>query len=228
MIEVKNLVIQLRKQGKSYSEIQKEIQKPLPKSTIATWCRDVRVPKKFLDINRERSRLGLARAREASLISRKLQRGTLVDLIDAGNKELPGLLKNKNIAKISLALLYLAEGSKSKRGSLMFGNSDPEIVRLFMKLLRQSYVVDETKFRCTLQCRADQDIVTVEKFWAKITKIPLKQFYKPQIDSRTLGRPTKKENYKGVCRIDYFSSKVDLELKRIVVLINQYYLGPIV
>src|SRR3989344_4731505 len=122
---------------------------------------------------------------------------------------------NKHSRKIVLVILYLAEGSKSARGSLMFGNSDPAVVLMFINLMRECYKLDERKFRCTLQCRADQDIKKLERFWSKTTKISLGQFYKARVDKRTLGQISKKQDYKGVCRIDYFSSAVDLELKRI-------------
>ena len=59
------------------------------------------------------------------------------------------------------------------------------------------------------------DIKKLEKFWSETTRIPLSQFYGARVDKRTLGRVSEKREYKGVCRIDYFSSAVDLELKRI-------------
>ena len=105
----------------------------------------------------------------------------------------------------------------------MFGNSDPSIISLFMSLLRYCYNIDESKFRCTLQCRADQNTKKLEKFWSQITKIPLSQFYKARVDPRTIDKPSKKLNYKGVCRIDYFSADLFIELKQIAEIIHR---GP--
>ena len=104
----------------------------------------------------------------------------------------------------------------------MLGNSEPLVIRLFLNLLRYCYNIDESKFRCTLQCRADQNIPKLEKFWSQITNIPLAQFYKARIDPRTIGKPSNNPNYKGVCRIDYFSGDIFMELKQIMSLI----LGP--
>jgi len=104
----------------------------------------------------------------------------------------------------------------------MFGNSDPPIITLFLSLLRRCYNIDENKFRCTLQCRADQNIPKLEKFWSQVTKIPMPQFYKARIDPRTIGKPSRKPDYKGVCRIDYFSGDIFMELKQIMEVI----LGP--
>ncbi len=125
------------------------------------------------------------------------------------------------VAKLMLVMLYLGEGAKNKKGSLMLGNSDPAIVRLFLQLLRKCYKIDESKFRCTVQCRADQDINFLEKFWSNVTQIPSRQFYKARIDPRTIGKPTKKSDYKGVCVIDLFSAHIFNEIKIIAGLITK-------
>ena len=64
-------------------------------------------------------------------------------------------------------------------------------------------------------CRADQNTKKLEKFWSNITRIPLSQFYKPRKDARTIGKPTKRKDYKGVCKIDYFSADIYTELMMI-------------
>ena len=109
-------------------------------------------------------------------------------------------------------MLYLGEGSKARKGSLCFANSDPLVIELFLSLMRKCYSIDTNKFRCTVQCRADQDIKNLENFWMAITKIPKSQFYKAQIDPRTIGKPSRRLAYKGVCRIDYFSADIFTEL----------------
>src|SRR3989344_718757 len=126
------------------------------------------------------------------------------------------IIKNKDVGKIALSMLYLGEGTKSlDRGSLRFGNSDSFIIGLFLNLMRKYYKVDEKKFRCTILCRADQNVVDLEKFWQEITKIPKSQFYKARIDARTIGKPSQKINYRGVCAIDYFSADTFLDLMQI-------------
>ena len=81
-----------------------------------------------------------------------------------------------------------------------------------------------------MQCRADQDVIALEEFWINATKIPKRLFYKSRIDPRTYGKPTLKSNYKGVLRIDYFDTKVRIELESLANLIyNQLAVkGPVV
>lgn len=207
---------QLRQKGKTYSEIINLLQTNIPKSTLAYWCRNISVPKSYHAKVRKLNKMNLAEGRKISSRNRKERRENFLKDVDIKNENLYNIFANNSYSrKIALTILYLAEGSKTARGGLMFGNSDPTIVLMFVNLMRECYKLDERKFRCTLQCRADQDIKKLEKFWSKTTKISLKQFYKARVDKRTLGQVSKKQDYKGVCRIDYFSSAVDLELKRI-------------
>jgi hypothetical protein len=52
-----------------------------------------------------------------------------------------------------------------------------------------------------------------------VTKVPKKLFYKTQIDPRTIGKPTRKIGYKGVLRVDYFDTKVQLDLESLADLV---------
>ena len=214
-----------------YSEIRQILKLKVPKSTISTWCKGIELDEKAKNRVNDKIKktLAVSRVKAWSTIAAKRQK--YLESIYSQNKAVIKNLQNIEVAKIALAMLYLGEGSKTHRGSLMFGNSEPKVIALFLKLLRQSYVIDESKFRYTLQCRADQDVKKLEAYWSDLTDIPPAQCYKVQIDPRTKGKPLKKQGYKGVCRIDYFSAHIDNELLIIVDLINKYYrlnFGPVV
>ncbi len=219
--DIKNQVQTLRKSGKTYSEIQKYLNTKIPKSTISYWCRELPLPFGYERKIAGYNKYNLDKARKIALAVIKENRNKYLESISDRNKHLINELDNLNTAKIALAMLYLGEGSKTNRASLMFGNSDPLVIGLFLRLLRNCYKINESKFRCTLQCRADQNIEELEKFWSNITKIPMSQFYKARIDPRTINRPSRKLNYKGVCRIDYFSADLSIELKCIIKTISQ-------
>jgi hypothetical protein len=218
--DTKNLALHLRSTGKTYAEILKILPHSVPKSTLSNWCGHVKLPAWYKNKIRASNKKHLIMARKLSLLSKQKKRETLFKNIDARNYHLTKLIEQPDDSKLVLIALYLAEGSKNRRGSTTFGNSDPLIIRLYMKLLRQCYKIDETKFRCTLQGRADQNVKKLEKFWSDTTGIPLSQFYKARIDPRSIGKKSKKPNYKGVCRIDYFSAALDTEFKRIIRLID--------
>ncbi|MDD2753221.1 MAG: hypothetical protein PHT44_01265 [Candidatus Portnoybacteria bacterium] len=217
--ELKIRAQNLRSKGSTYLEIQELLNTKIPKSTLSYWCRGLDLPMGYQQRIEDYNKFNLKKAQEAALISNKARREIYLKKIDKQNLHLIESLNDKDTVKIALAILYAAEGSKSTRSSIMLGNSSPSIINLFLRLLRSCYTIDESKFRCTLQCRADQNIQKLEEFWSDITKIPLTQFYKAQIDPRTIDKPSKKPDYKGVCRIDYFSGEIFLDLTSVIKII---------
>lgn len=215
---LKNRAVLLRKNGKTYSEIRSKLNCPIPKSTLSTWFKNIILSEDQKGVLKKRIIDNINRSRKIALATNRKKREHYLKAVTDRVWQLKQLVENKDIAKIVAAVLYMGEGKKSS-SSIVFGNSDPKIISLFLRLLRRCYNIDENKFRCTLQCRADQNIKILEKFWSKTTRIPLKKFYKAQIDPRTIGKPTKKPDYKGVCRIDYFSADIFNELMKIAEII---------
>jgi hypothetical protein len=223
---LRNKAIFLRKNGKTYKEIIDELNKNISKSTLSYWCKNIILSTKQKNRIEKIIKNNIKQGRIKALKTNRLKREQYLKSVENRVNHLGGFIKNENIAKIALAMIYLGEGSKTKKGSLMIGNSDPNIINLFLKLLRKCYKIDESKFRCTLQARADQPIKKLEKFWAKTTEIPLNQFYKARIDPRTIGKISQKNNYKGVCRIDYFSADIYVEMMKIAEIINKSIESP--
>ncbi len=213
--ETKERARKLRKQGYTFPEIQKRLEMQIPKATLVHWFKGINLTEAQKEKIAVRNLKQLYTARAHSVEARARRKTAYLDSLEKKYLPLASLLNDSAVAHIMLGCLYLAEGSKNASGKLTFGNSDPRIVSLFLKLLRESYTLDESKFRCTLQARADQDIPGLEKFWRKLTGIPKQQFYKARIDSRSIGKATLKGGYKGVCRIDYFSAELFNEITSI-------------
>jgi hypothetical protein len=211
-LKYKSRAIALRRAGKTYSEIQNSIKTKIPQSTLSDWF------KKANFSEREQKKIkagGVARIKagnQKTLAIQKAKRELYFQEIRNRLLPLRDLLHNSDVAKLTLMMLYWCEGGKHERGSVVFGNSDPRIITLFISLLRKCYSLDESKFRITVQCRADQNPKKLAIYWSRITGVSLRQFYKPQIDLRTAGKPSKQSDYHGVCRIDYFSAKIYHEL----------------
>lgn len=199
--------IALRKTGKSYSEISK-ILGGIPKGSLSYWLSDIPLSLNQRTKLQKSTLRKLVQARKKSVAVRRQRRNEYFQNIYFQHQALSTWLKKKEPALLVLATLYLAEGGKTQRGALSFGNSDPGVIRLFLQLLRFCYKIDESKFRCTVQGRADQDFTKLERFWSVTTRIQKSQFYKARVDPRSKGERTKKVHYKGVCRIDYFSAPV--------------------
>lgn len=209
--EIKQKAIELRKQGFTYSEIPKLLNYPIPKNTFTGWFKNVYLSVEAQNRIKERIKKGGSPGR---VIAWENTRRNRVNKLDTIYKKVSQEINSIDYltAKISLAMLYLAEGGKVGE-FVRFCNSDPKVIQIFLTLLRRSFTIKETKLRGRVQCRVDQDIEELEKFWSQKTNIPLNQFQKPFIDSRTIGKPTKRLDYKGVFVVIYCSSEIFLEVK---------------
>lgn len=100
---------------------------------------------------------------------------------------------NKREQKLYLSglMLYWAEGVKSSSSTVDFANSDSRMVKLFLKMLRKIYQVNESRLRVLLYCYSNQNKNHLIKYWSKQLKIPKSQFIKPYV------RQDYKESKKG-------------------------------
>ncbi len=209
-----DLVRRLRSRGKTYGEINSHLELKIPKSTLSFWCQNVSLPPKYAGRIKRLNFNSFEKARRIAVEMNRIKREEFLDKIEATNLPIARDITNRNSAKIALAMLCLGEASKSGTGSSFYlGSSNPKIITLFIELLKYCFNFQMEKVRCTVQCRADQDITSLEKHWQMVSGIPKKQFYKSRVDPRTFGKPTKKTEYMGVLKVDYFDRKIQLELE---------------
>jgi len=215
-IDIQREVQKLRGKGKTYSEILKEINISIPKSTLSSWCQNVLLPSGYKKKIEELNKINHNKALAAALASNELKRQKLFLEIERKNNNLRYKMSDKDILRSLLAVLYLGEGAKwrSHRG-LMLGSSDPNIVKLYIKLLKLCYGINVVELRCRVSYRADQNIKKLESFLSKVSGIPIKNFYKTIPDPRTIGKATKNMDYKGVCVITCKGTEIQLELEEI-------------
>lgn len=220
MPTLKDQAMALRLRGFTRPEIEKRLDVLIAKGTFAYWTRELILP---APAQRRLEKIRLAKLKLARAAASKQKRTVSEgkrDLARKQNFHLKNLLAQHKGAKLALAILYLGEGTKyHKRAALTLGNANLEVIRLYLKLLRTVYNADPAKLRCTVQCRADQNIPELQKFWQKLTTIPPKQFYKTQIDPRSIGKVTTRKDYKGVCRIDYLSAQAFTDLMETIKLL---------
>lgn len=224
--------IKLRSEGQTYTEIRHALNFKIPKGTFHSWFKNIVLPKDYYSKIAKLNRDHLKQARLIAAEVNKVKRQEFLSNLDKINLTIAGSIHDPKTAKIALAMLCLGEASKykSKTTAFSLGNSDPRIIIIFISLLKFCFDFKLEKVRCTVQCRADQDVESLEKYWMGVTKIPKTLFYKAQIDPRTIGKPTKNKDYKGVLRINYLDTKVQLELESLSELIyNKLQLtdGPV-
>lgn len=165
----------------------------VPSSTIRNWCAGVDQSSKWdtLIASNERKREALRRS-EAHVADRVRAAG-------------------KDEAKLMASLLYWCEGSKYPSSTAVtMVNSDPELMRTFVRLLRSAYDLDESKFHVHVQIHTTHDFEAIRKYWSTLLNISPAQFMKP-----TVTRPNGKKHrgmYMGTCTVKYQDYRILLKL----------------
>lgn len=213
--QIKQRARGLRNQGFSLGEIGQKL--AVPKNTISGWVRDIQLTKIQKKRIKEKEILSAAKGRVLALKTNRIKIEKWKQGIrDKVNHFKNYLSQNAEIGKLICGVLYLCEGAKYPASRyLYFGNSDPKIISFFVNALRKYYAIDENKLRFDIMYRYDQNYQELRTYWSRITSIPETKCLKSKADIRTKGRPTLKPDYRGVCRVIYYSTSLQFELQAI-------------
>lgn len=217
---IKQKAIQLRKQGISIPKIARQL--GIAKSTASNWVSSLPLPEHILRHLSENSLTGCEKGREVIRIRRMLQRDK--QRRDAG--KLLEIFERKidtNFTKLCAAILFWCEGSKRDLGSVGFINSDPFMIKVFLRALREGYELDETKFRIVIHLHDYHDDEEQKRYWSKITNIPITQFTKSYRKPNTKIR--KREGYQGCISLKYFDARLAKELDALYHVFAERYVG---
>lgn len=199
--------IELRQQGLSYREILAQIQ--VSKASLSLWLKDVTLlPGHAYRITEKR----LASARRGAL-KRKEERVALTkEIKDKARKEI-GRLSTRELWLIGIAL-YWAEGSKEKEygpGSrVVFSNSDPYMVKLFLKWLLEIIKIPKERIYLSIYIHESHrnNLEKAVNHWSKYTGFPTKAFNKIYFKKNKISTKRRNigENYFGLLRISVTES----------------------
>lgn len=204
--EIRNRAVKFRKQGYSLAEISYKL--GISKSTASVWLRDIKLSKKAKNRIKRRSLQGQRRA----AVTKKRKMEVLMSKYRLGARVLLEKFSiTLELSQVFCALLYWAEGAKFTDNRLEFTNSDPEMIRAYLKLLRKGFKIDERKLRVNIHLHHYHEDLEQKRFWSEVTGIPLSQFNKSYIKPHTQKR--KRENYPGCVRICYYSADTARKIK---------------
>jgi hypothetical protein len=180
----------LRRLGLSYGEIMELI--PVKKSTLATWCRDVRLTEEQIEAIKERRAPDPGFPRNTNRKRRKE-----IELIRA-----QAALEAEHLVDDPLWLagtvLYWGEGFKTQ-SQLGMANSDPHALRLFIRWTDR-YHLPATGYRAKLNLHAENDEPAARQWWSDQLGIPLTNFNKSFIKPDGTGH-RKNHLHHGVCMV---------------------------
>ena len=192
----KHLAIQFRKQEKSYNKISKELD--IPKSTLSDWLSNF---KWSSVIKEELTRKASYIAKKRLRIYNKRRKILWEQWREKARQEAKdnfSVLKNSNLFLAGL-MLYWSEGDgKIENGQVRLANTDPEMIRIFVKFLHHVCRVSLEKIRVYIILYPDLNENKCKEFWSRASEVPRNQFSKTQY---IYGKhPTRRLNY-GICQI---------------------------
>jgi len=116
------------------------------------------------------------------------------------------LTKKEEELKIAGAMLYWGEGSKNGN-TVKFTNSNPGMIRLFLKFLRIVCGVSEDRLKALIHMYPDHNKKEIELFWSRATKIPSRRFYLSYIHKGKPGTYKNKSPY-GTIALNYSDKRL--------------------
>ena len=197
--ELKPNAIKLRGKGFSIGKIERHL--GIPRSTLSGWLRNVELSREQKEKLTQNWKNALVKARGKAVLWHNTQKENR--LREAKNQALKTMeaidITDKKILELTLAILYMGEGTKKKVETAM-GSSDPLILKFFLATLKALNNFDLKKIKCQLNLRADQNPEKMKRFWSKELSVPIDNFGYVNLDKRTIGSKTY-PHYKGVCQV---------------------------
>lgn len=201
----KNKAISLRKQGLSYSEILKKIS--VAKSTLSLWLHSVALSK-------HQSQRLTEKKLKSAMRGAQTRRKQRIDNANAIYQKSGGEIGN--ISKRELLLigsaLYWAEGSKQKEHNVsqgvIFGNSDPNMIRLFLVFAKDILGVEDDAIKFELYIHRTGNVPRAVKYWVGELREPKSKFSTVYFKNGNANTKRKNisENYHGLVRVRVLKS----------------------
>jgi transposase-like protein len=193
-----------REEGRSVKEIAKTL--GVARSTVSLWVRDIELTTEqhaaLLARNPayNRQRRGQAVVRERGRLRRRTY-------------QLAGRRRVRSGEPLFVAgcMLYWGEGDKA-RGSVGLSNSDPEVIRLFGRFLRECFQVPDEQMR--VSCYLFTDHLSkqseIEQFWLDVLELPRTSLRKSVVNnySRSSQRKRKRRLPYGTCKLVVYRTEI--------------------
>jgi transposase-like protein len=181
--------------GASVKEIARRVD--VAQSTVSRWVRDIELTEDQREALRIAAYNGHVKGRT---MNSRLRREVRVMAQEEGRI----LAAQRDPEFVAGCMLYWAEGSR-QRNSLRFTNSDPEMVRFFVRFLRRFWNLDDTDLRITCNLFADhvETQREIEDFWLDVASLPRSCLCKSTVNVYSKYSKKKRQNKLpyGTCRI---------------------------
>lgn len=196
----KSEAIELRKSGKSYTDIERLL--VIPRSTLSEWLSSHRWSEKIKKELIKREKAGhIIRLRRLNDIRGK----NLARLYEQARKEAIEEFEQFKFHPLFIAgiSVYWGEGDKLSPGLVRIANTDPLMIRLFIQFLELICAVSRNRIKAWLLLYPDLDEKICKSFWIKKGGLSADNFNKSIV---IRGRHKTKRVRYGVCSVGVCST----------------------
>lgn len=164
----------LRRGGESIGTIAKKV--GVSKGSVSLWCGDIVLTKEQQDRLIENDRRGGAVGRAQANKNKIKERLDRLEKYKNIGRNMVGKINKRDLFVVGIAL-YWGEGNKKGR-RLIFSNSDPEMIKIWMKWLKEclNILTNDVSFNVGINEIHKNRVKIVEKYWSEISGIPLTEF----------------------------------------------------
>lgn len=167
----KNIAIDMRKKGFSYSEIENRLY--VPKSTLSFWLRKIKLDESQIQkLKNKRSEIARANA---------------LKKIEKTNKAIEEIksFSSKSIGKISRRELWLigiilywrsSKGNYDLRNGLKFSSSNESLIKLFLKWLIEIGKIEKDEIDFDIFLKNKRDKLKAINHWSSVTGFDKERF----------------------------------------------------
>ena len=189
---------ELRRQGWKIKDIAKEV--GVQRQTVSKWCLDIELTPEQVEILAEGNPRWLAQHEAAQ----QIKQDALAQRI-AYQKTGRERARNGSDLHLLGCMLYWGEGAKA-RNHLKFTNTDPHMLKLFMKFLRIEFELEDQDFYLNIMHHTtdEVEIERIKMYWRDWLNLSSDCGMNMQLKKGTKSRKTRYEN--GICQISVNSS----------------------
>jgi len=186
----------LRKQGKTYSEIRREV--GVAKSTLSEWLKNLSLTEEqFVSLKNSRAsskQIAIEKTRNVKQRKREVR----LKILYAAERRNWNSLNERELLLAGL-FLYWGEGNKSLRGSLSLNNNDPKVLQFTLNWLLYGLGVPKEKIKVCLHLYNDMSVEEEIDYWSRLLDLPKVHFIRPYIKESKRMEITHKGFGHGTC-----------------------------
>lgn len=186
-------ILSLRSERKSYREIARLL--GIAKSTVSYWLSDS-AESQAIRVHLSEKSFRESRQGKIGLISKERWQAYRAAAAREAEEEFPQLLNDPLF--VAGIMLYWGEGDKIPRGSIRLANTDPHMITVFVKFLRDIMDVPTERIRIKLLLYPDLEDHACRSFWINAARLSWENIGK---STYIQGRHPHKRLPHGVCQI---------------------------